>query len=183
MLSAYLFTQPSVITGHPVVTTKGRDNQLKAHRDKISESARGRGGTVTHYRQGTERYDWLRHWKKATFGENLRTIRLSDRNWLIVSLTANNTCRTVRWIILQCENGELKNDPWWQSALSEVKYFQCLVSSSQPETAPRPQTDSDNWEQVYFLTLCCPAPPARQRWEELENKIMCSCVLNQNNAF
>ena len=37
-----VFTEKHVITGHPVLTTKGRDNQLKAHPDKIQ----GDRGTV-----------------------------------------------------------------------------------------------------------------------------------------
>ena len=52
ILSAYLFTEPaSNYAGHPVRDHKRKDNQLKAHRDKISESQEGRG-TETHYRQG-----------------------------------------------------------------------------------------------------------------------------------
>ena len=49
---------------------KGRDNQLKPH---WRQNVRGdtRDAMTDHGRE------------KATFGENLRTIRLTDRNWLL----------------------------------------------------------------------------------------------------
>ena len=113
---------------------KRKDNQFKTHPDKISVrvTGAGKGG----------RYDWLRQGKKATFGENLRTIRVSDRNWLIVSLTANNTCLTVRrWVILQCENRAVT-----------VSTVCCVIFS---------MFGLIFWlrGQVYFLTLCWTAIP------------------------
>ena len=126
MLPAYLFTQPSLITGHPAVTTRGRTINLKRIQTKYQSESQGRG-------EGDDMTDYGREKKQhlVKIWEQLESV--TGTGW------------SFPWLLtipaLLYDGGSFFNvrTEQWQSAQSVVLYFQCLVWSS-------------DWEDRYIFS-------------------------------